>query len=43
MPGEEYYAATKITHIKGDLYFCSERAARAAVWRKPGENVAQGS
>ncbi|UVC11712.1 hypothetical protein IHQ71_00360 [Rhizobium sp. TH2] len=34
VPGQEYYAATNITHLKGERWFCSEAEARAAGWRK---------
>ena len=34
MPGQKYYAATKISRWKGERWFCSEADARAAGWRK---------
>jgi endonuclease YncB( thermonuclease family) len=34
MPGQQHYAATKITESKGERWFCSEEEARAAGWRK---------
>ncbi len=32
--GQEYYWATRINLFKGERWFCSEEAARAAGWRK---------
>lgn len=34
MPGQEYYWQTRINLLKGERWFCSEAAARAAGWRK---------
>jgi len=34
MPGQQHYAATKITEAKGERWFCSEVEAQAAGWRK---------
>lgn len=34
VPGQEYYAATRISLGKGERWFCSEGEARAAGWRK---------
>jgi endonuclease YncB( thermonuclease family) len=34
MPGQQHYAATKITESKGEHWFCSEAEAQAAGWRK---------
>jgi hypothetical protein len=34
VPGQEYYSATRINLFKGEHWFCSEAAARAAGWRK---------
>ena len=34
MPGGQYYSRTKITRSKGERWFCSEAAARAAGWRR---------
>lgn len=34
VPGQEYYAATKISPEYGERWFCSEEEARAAGWRK---------
>ena len=34
VPGQKYYAATSIDLFKGERWFCSEEAARAAGWRK---------
>jgi hypothetical protein len=36
VPGQEYYDATRIDLLKGERWFCSEDAARAAGWRKAG-------
>ena len=35
VPGSRSYAATKINDAKGERWFCSEEAARAAGWRAP--------
>lgn len=32
--GQEYYSATKISYSRGERWFCSEAAAKAAGWRK---------
>lgn len=34
VPGQEYYAATKISYEHGERWFCSEAEARRAGWRK---------
>ncbi len=34
MPGQENYAATRISPDRGERWFCSEAEARAAGWRK---------
>ena len=34
VPGQYYYAVTRIDWFKGERWFCSEDAARAAGWRK---------
>ena len=34
MPGQKYYFATRINLLRGEKWFCSELAARAAGWRK---------
>lgn len=34
VPGQEYYASTKISPQYGERWFCSEEDARAAGWRK---------
>ena len=34
VPGGEYYARTRISPSKGERWFCSEREARAAGWRR---------
>ena len=34
VPGQEYYAATRISPGKGERWFCSEAEARAAGWRR---------
>lgn len=34
VPGQEFYAATQINRAKGERWFCSEREARAAGWRR---------
>ncbi len=34
VPGQHYYAATKISPQYGERWFCSEAEARAAGWRK---------
>jgi hypothetical protein len=36
VPGQHYYAATKISPQYGERWFCSENEARAAGWRKAG-------
>ena len=33
MPGQDHYAATRISTAKGERWFCSEAEARAAGWR----------
>jgi hypothetical protein len=32
--GQKYYFATRINPFRGERWFCSEAAARAAGWRK---------
>ena len=34
VPGQDYYAKTRISPTKGERWFCSEAEARAAGWRK---------
>lgn len=34
LPGQRFYAATKIRRDQGERWFCSEANARAAGWRK---------
>ncbi|WP_411233212.1 thermonuclease family protein [Marivita sp. S0852] len=34
VPGQEYYAATRISPNKGERWFCTEADARKAGWRK---------
>lgn len=34
VPGQKYYAATRIDTSKGERWFCSEAEARAAGWRR---------
>jgi hypothetical protein len=34
VPGQEYYAATKIRSEHGERWFCSEAEARGAGWRE---------
>ena len=34
VPDQRYYSAIKINWFKGERWFCSEEAARAAGWRK---------
>jgi len=34
MPGQRYYAKTKISRSKGERFFCSEAEAQAAGWRR---------
>lgn len=34
VPGQSRYQDTRIRHIYGERWFCSEGAARAAGWRK---------
>ncbi|WMT90177.1 hypothetical protein [Pelagibacterium sp. H642] len=36
VPGQRYYAATKIRPEYGERWFCSEAEARAAGWRRSG-------
>lgn len=33
LPGDEYYAQTRIDESRGERWFCSESDARAAGWR----------
>jgi hypothetical protein len=37
MPGQKYYAATRISPQYGEHWFCSEVEAQAAGWRKARE------
>lgn len=37
VPGQEYYASTKISPQYGERWFCSEEEARAAGWRRAGK------
>jgi len=34
MQGQKHYWATRINPLRGERWFCSEQAARAAGWRK---------
>jgi endonuclease YncB( thermonuclease family) len=34
LPGQSYYAETRISPDRGERYFCSEAEARAAGWRR---------
>ncbi|GIL00336.1 MAG: hypothetical protein BroJett030_02350 [Alphaproteobacteria bacterium] len=34
MPGQRYYDVTKINRLNGERWFCSEKAARDAGWRR---------
>jgi hypothetical protein len=34
VPGQYFYSVTRIDWFKGERWFCSEDAARAAGWRK---------
>lgn len=34
VPGQKYYAATRISPQYGERWFCTEAEARAAGWRK---------
>lgn len=34
LPGQKYYTQTRIDWLRGERWFCSEEAARAAGWRK---------
>jgi hypothetical protein len=34
LPGQKYYAKTRISPGKGERWFCSETEARAAGWRR---------
>ncbi|MFY8031968.1 MAG: hypothetical protein ACOVO5_09055 [Devosia sp.] len=34
LPGQKYYAKTRISPGKGERWFCSEAEARAAGWRR---------
>ncbi|TIT01688.1 MAG: hypothetical protein E5W72_00205 [Mesorhizobium sp.] len=34
VPGQKFYADTKIAEAKGEKWFCSEAEARTAGWRK---------
>jgi hypothetical protein len=36
VPGQRYYAATRISPEYGERIFCTEAEARAAGWRKSG-------
>jgi len=35
VPGGSYYGRTRIDQSKGERWFCSEREASAAGWRRP--------
>lgn len=37
VPGQRYYAETRIDARFGERWFCSEADARAAGWRKAGQ------
>ncbi|QDG77685.1 thermonuclease family protein [Labrenzia sp. PHM005] len=34
LPGQKYYSRTRIDTFKGERWFCSEREARSAGWRR---------
>lgn len=34
VPGQKYYSKTKISPSKGERWFCTEKEAREAGWRK---------
>jgi endonuclease YncB( thermonuclease family) len=36
LPGQAFYAQTRISAARGERWFCSEAEARAAGWRKAG-------
>lgn len=36
VPGQKYYASTKIDSRYGERWFCSEADARSAGWRRSG-------
>lgn len=36
VPGQEYYAVTRINWLEGERWFCSEADARASGWRRAG-------
>lgn len=36
VPGQKFYAQTRISEAKGERWFCSEDEARAAGWRRAG-------
>lgn len=36
VPGQEYYVATRISYQHGERWFCSEKEARTAGWRRAG-------
>ncbi len=35
LPGDQWYAKTKLDPSRGERWFCSEKEARAAGWRSP--------
>jgi endonuclease YncB( thermonuclease family) len=37
VPGQRFYAETRISTAKGERWFCSEAEARAAGWRRSGQ------
>ena len=34
LPGQEFHAATRISRLRGERWFCTEAEARAAGWRR---------
>jgi hypothetical protein len=36
VPGQHFYAKTRISYTKGERWFCSEADAQAAGWRRAG-------
>jgi hypothetical protein len=36
VPGQQYYAKTKISPLRGERWFCTEAEARQAGWRRSG-------
>ena len=40
VPGDHWYATTKLDPSRGERWFCSEKEAQAAGWRAPGASCA---